>query len=349
MKIINLIVSVLFISCYFLLDCYGSLSYAVISSEIFNNLNEITKKQCGAVKLLQMPVTDLPNKKESLALIPCNSDEYYYGLYSKPDYQKARYCAWVMKDNDVLAMLYANGYGVKKNINLAKHFVCLLDGSAGEIEDMIDGLGQIKIAAPMKRSFEVCNYALSHLNVLRCSALEKEKKITQQKALINQLTSKFTIQERMLVKKIENAFIVYINNRISNELDRTGRDAAVNYMNEELRLQVDYLKYLKMTSTCEVKEYGEKDYLILDNQLNVLYKQIMKGPDGNLSYRVSGVKKTEKAWVHYKLLYERLGILKCPLINKVTWGSVVTKQRIAQLKDIRDEQKLIEEDQAPLG
>lgn len=62
----------------------------------------------------------------------CNASELYYtkrnqATASPEEWSKVRACAVANADNAVLMMLYANGFGVQRNTDVALHYACKLD------------------------------------------------------------------------------------------------------------------------------------------------------------------------------------------------------------------------------
>lgn len=317
-----------------------NVSYAEMDSHIWNLLGEETKKQCRDVQSLTMPKEDMPSTQELDDLTDCNTDDYY-GFDHSVNYKRAKICAYKFKDNHILAMLYANGYGVKKNIDLALHYTCLIDGSLAEITSRINGLQQIK-NEKSKKVFELCEYETSYHTTTVCSEIRSQ--IISKKARIGmQKTFKrFNKEEKALFNQLSSQGDEYIELRTENEMNRAGRMAGIFQGDERVDLIIKNTAIIASMSNCRIHEYTEKDYRIVDDALNSIYKEILLGEDGDLSFTVAGVKKTQRAWLRYKILIEKLGALRCPHINPFTWGTIVTKQRLKQLKAIRLEQKEIE-------
>ncbi|MEY2343014.1 hypothetical protein AB4090_13010 [Acidithiobacillus sp. IBUN Pt1247-S3] len=135
---------------------------------------------CKQAKKVPIPARDLPDKAYFSKDKNCNSIDYYDPAIGKPDFQKARWCAYVERKEDVgapmlqgpgvLAMLYANGQGVPRNIPLATRFAC----EALSLAELEAGLADLqersKTAQPTP--FKTCDHASSALSANECALHE---------------------------------------------------------------------------------------------------------------------------------------------------------------------------------
>jgi hypothetical protein len=90
-----------------------------------------------------VPAADEPNPEQAKRLDGCDSERLYYGKRSPKSLRQARHCAFIEREgydlptvsgSAVLMMLYANGLGVERSIELAQLFNCEVGGSAREIQ-----------------------------------------------------------------------------------------------------------------------------------------------------------------------------------------------------------------------
>ena len=98
---------------------------------------------CDKAVNVQVPVNDIPTDADQAALKNWLSADSYYGNGVKTDYTVARKCAFnerasgdesLFGGSRILMMIYANGYGVTKNLDLAIKFACESGGSAAKVE-----------------------------------------------------------------------------------------------------------------------------------------------------------------------------------------------------------------------
>jgi len=84
---------------------------------------------------------DMPTAEERLALEDCDSEALYYGFGADADPVAARKCAiveWAAGDDGILSgagilfMIYANGQGAARDLQLARAFACAMDSYRSE-------------------------------------------------------------------------------------------------------------------------------------------------------------------------------------------------------------------------
>jgi hypothetical protein len=92
---------------------------------------------------VEVPAADEPSPEQAKRLDGCDSERLYYGKRSPESLRQARHCAFIEREgydlptvsgSAVLMMLYANGLGVERNIELAQLFNCEVGGSVDEIQ-----------------------------------------------------------------------------------------------------------------------------------------------------------------------------------------------------------------------
>ena len=117
----------------------------------------VVTEACKSVKNVVLPIDDTVGLGRS-----CSPDELYYGTKGRPNYRAARSCAWsewkglahpLSDDLDglvptsTLAMIYANGRGVPRNVDLAIRLACVDDPPANDsllFDELISALLKVK-------------------------------------------------------------------------------------------------------------------------------------------------------------------------------------------------------------
>jgi len=155
---------------------------AKISSENWGDVSNEVKETCNSVKNISIPPQDMPSETIKSSLKKCDSDDLYFGFKNPPDYVKARNCAIVRQDYDVLTMIYANGKGVKANLDLAIHFACLFDGDGREIEDRIKHLVRLKTLMKPKKDFHICDDIRTGYMMAICTSNDQKATVEKQKS-----------------------------------------------------------------------------------------------------------------------------------------------------------------------
>ena len=112
-------------------------------------------KACEQIKAKAVTEPQLTGPLSASQLPGCDSTALYYGFADQPDYAAALQCAWYERAHEpgyldmfrgagVLTMIYANGHGVKKDIDLAMRFSCSAqpDPARAELSGRLSHLDQ---------------------------------------------------------------------------------------------------------------------------------------------------------------------------------------------------------------
>ncbi|HST75140.1 MAG TPA: hypothetical protein VLJ20_07190, partial [Acetobacteraceae bacterium] len=91
---------------------------------------------CRGLRRVSPPPADRPNRSEAAALKGCNSEALYYGIGRPADPVRARQCAFLergvwqgppnLSGDTVLMIIYANGVGATRNLDVAISLACQL-------------------------------------------------------------------------------------------------------------------------------------------------------------------------------------------------------------------------------
>jgi uncharacterized protein YecT (DUF1311 family) len=140
---------------------------------------------------------------------------------------------------------------------------------------------------------------------------------------------------------MDDKYLLYVDDRSYFELADDDIKTAKYMILEEMKLRNDHMRLLDQTQKCTVPQFNEEDYKKADAKLNVVYKQLRQdktlfkklSPEEK-TLKLKDILKTELAWIKYKEAMAALGHLNCPNINKYSWSTILTQQRIEQLEDL---------------
>src|SRR5689334_12156554 len=169
----------------------------------------------------------------------CASYRSYRGIGRPVNYAEARECAWqerlaqqadlgqnhdeptawVVGGSLILADIYFNGAGVKRNIPLAMRFACEAEPQMVEIAlpDILDLNG----SAPASGPFEFCDYAYSTFTMDFCGGYASETEDNRRSRYFNSLKSSMTGEQQAAFEKLLAAENAYIEAHAS-EVDQGG-------------------------------------------------------------------------------------------------------------------------------
>jgi len=173
----------------------------------------------------------LPAEAEK-AMVPktppvCASYRSYRGIGRPVNYSEARACAWrerlaqkagrgqgregtawVVGGSLILADLYANGAGVKRDVPLALRFACESEDGMAELAE--PEIAKLNGAAPPHGSFEFCDYAATTFSETFCAEYASEIKDDRRSRYFNSLKSSMSPEQWAAFEKLlaaEHAFV----------------------------------------------------------------------------------------------------------------------------------------------
>ncbi len=139
---------------------------------------------CARVSHAEPPAADLPTAAERRALRNCESEALYYGIGMPADPVKARKCAMMESDDGhnangadlpyfdgdgMLMMIYANGRGAARRLDVAIHLACGIDNSQAATEARVARLEKYRQTGWTGHDFESCDEATSGVAGGYCS------------------------------------------------------------------------------------------------------------------------------------------------------------------------------------
>lgn len=159
----------------------------------------------------------------------CASYRSYRGIGRPINYSQARGCAWrerlaqkanlrqnpkeatawVVGGSLILADLYVNGSGVKRNVPLAMRFAC--ESEEGMAMLALPEIEKRKNSPTAHVSFEFCDYAATTFTMNFCASYKSEIENDRRSRYYNSLKSSMTPGQRQAFEELlvaENAYVI---------------------------------------------------------------------------------------------------------------------------------------------
>lgn len=298
-------------------------------------LSKKTKDICNSVQNITALSLDMPDAATKKSLANCDPYTFYYGYGNVPEYSKAKTCALVKNDYGVLMMLYANGKAVPRDLNLALHYACIMDAAPAETEGRVAHLYAMKENPKAEKAFDLCDDITSGYMMGVCENIEQEQVQAQQKKYLDHFKTKLSPAENKALEILQKTSALYFKAHQDNELDWHGTAAAASAIAENIALNKQMLTLIHRSEQCQFPAYTPAQYQNADDQLNSLYKKTQAKPFSNdVTITSKGIKETERLWLNYRDAWVNFGHLKCPNVSAERWKTLITKERIKQLKEL---------------
>ena len=307
------------------------------------NQDDAWYQQCLRVEYIKQPAPDLHAMAGSAP--KCDANELYYNkrnqaITSSAEWRKVRDCAVATSDNSVLMMLYANGFGVAKNPDLAIRYACSLDGVAqAEMQARVAHLlGSATYGR--RKPFDFCDDITSGRNGAICAWIDERQNAKVRRARLSGFSKKLTPQVRAAFTTLQEAAALFAETMSDNERDMHGT-GAVGFALQAKGKQSDlFVKDILDASNGILPRYTAEEYASLDATLNVTYESVLhtpskqEGDDERIGFSTvtrTGVKQTERAWLAYRDAW--VAYVAAASINwdPISVKALLTQRRIKQL------------------
>lgn len=292
--------------------CLSTLPAALAASAYPNTSNigvsfsrdEPWYQQCMRVEKLSAPPMPAVSG-------PCNASDLYYkkrsqAVTSQAEWNHVRACAIARSDNNVLMMLYANGFGVQRDTDRAIHYACSLEFIAkSEMEHRIEHL-----AAGLRGEvpFDQCDDITSGYMGSICAAIREGQDNRVRRARLDRIAGALSAASRGAFAKLRAAAERYATEAMG-EVDMQGTAAPELAMEHSGRLREQFMQAALDTASAKLPPASAAEYAQRDGELNALYQAVMTAPTtrenwpdsiGDSTISHAEVRKIEQLWLAYR-------------------------------------------------
>lgn len=290
---------------------------------------------CSAYTSIAMPA------EADKAFVPktapaCASYRSYRGIGRPVNYSDARACAWQerlaqkadLRQNEkeptawvvggslILADIYFNGAGVKRNIPLAMRFAC--ESEEGMATLALRDIAKTGASPRAHRLFEFCDYAASTFTMNFCSSYASAIQDEERRHYYDSLKSSMTSEQQAAFEKLLAAHKAYVEAH-AFEVDQGGTIRAVrtigsqNILEDLFRTEVVHFERKKWPVLSE-NQIAMADSLLsreYQKKLQQLQKQTKEEIDQG-AITASHLSSVEKTWETYRDTWVAFANLRYP-------------------------------------
>ncbi len=304
---------------------------------------------CALFANVPIPTQDIGN-----APAHCDADAMYYGKDGTgvgADYEMVRACAYEQRAHPVkthyamirtfagsriLAMLYANGLGVARNLPLAKHFACE-DYEDARIEGRTWLMG-IDQASPTTR-FDICDEAQGTGMMIDCSAHSEVFAFVKRQRRMDALSRTWTVGQKQTFVALRKASQAFFDASSHGETDPTGRMYGVYLFDIRERLEDGFLEAIERFEHGGKPESGP--YPPADASLNEAFRDLLQkiksfeeeNGSGSVVTTVADERAIQHQWLAYREAWVVFGASRYPQVPADAWRAWLTHERTQMLKD----------------
>lgn len=324
----------------------------------FTHASEGTQQTCLRSAAVAIPKADLPTTAQAPRLMSCNSEALYYGFAGKPDYVRARTCAYLERaagnrfpiaSSAVLSMIYANGLGVKRNPPLATKFACEAGGAPAEINARIGDLEDLgTMPGQLRPRFDFCDDITSGYMEGICTGVAATYRDGRRDKAIAHVASSYTPPQRAALSALRGAAADYFNAHARNEVDLSGTGRGAFWIEDIQHSWNVFLRDLLVLEGDKLPTTDAKATQQADARLNAIFHRVLAEPSlrqqppprfpppgipvigGTISRQ--GIRADQSLWLSYRDAWLHFAALRKPALPRSTVQVWITRQRIHNLR-----------------
>jgi uncharacterized protein YecT (DUF1311 family) len=274
----------------------------------------------------------------------CDSEALYYGIGMPADPVRARQCAFLESDGDeggvfwgrtILMTVYANGRGAKRDLDVATHLACGIEGAPMESHGRVTHLAELRSKGWTGNDFHFCDDITSGLAMGYCEDHEASKAGAQREAALAAAIAGWTPAEKQAFARLRSAHEAYAEAHGSGEVDLSGTARAAMAIAAEESLRNELVEVLERLRSGRALPVAAARPQAEDSALNAAYRKRLlevAGPDSAIgAVTANGVRAAERAWIRYRDSFLAFAAVKYPRVPRAQLAAWLTRQRTAVL------------------
>jgi hypothetical protein len=303
-----------------------------------------SKALCRKLRGREPPASDRPDAAAAASLKGCDSEALYYGIGRPADPVRARQCAFLEADRDdggvfsgrtMLMTIYANGVGARRDLDVATHLACGIEGAPMESHGRVTHLAELKAKGWKGRDFHFCDDITSGLAMGYCASHEAGRAGALRERALAAMTAAWTAPEKQAFARLRTAHDAYVEAHGSGEVDLTGTARAAMAIQAEEALRDELVEVLERLRSGRALPTPASRLPAEDAALNAAYRKRLQETGGEDSgpgaVTAEGVRAAERAWIRYRDAFLAFAAVKFPRVPRNELAAWLTRQRTAKL------------------
>ena len=304
---------------------------------------ETSKAICRKLRDREPPKSDRPDAATAASLKGCSSEALYYGIGIPADPVRARQCAFLEAEGDeggafsgrtMLMTVYANGQGAKRDLDVATHLACGIDGAPMESHGRVTHLAELEAKGWKGRDFHYCDDITSGLAMGYCASHEAGLAGPGREAALAAMSAGWTSAEKQAFARLRTAHSAYVEAHGSGEVDLTGTARGAMVVGAEEALREALVEVLERLRSGRALPTPAGRLRAEDSALNAAYRTRLRevAEGGEFSgMTAASIRTAERAWLRYRDSFLAFAAIKFPRVPRAGLAAWLTRQRTALL------------------
>jgi uncharacterized protein YecT (DUF1311 family) len=300
-----------------------------------------SKALCRQVIHNEPPASDAPDEQAAPSLKGCSSEALYFGIGVPADAVKARQCAFLeiaQKRDDspfsgrgMLMTIYANGSGATRNLDVAMHLACGIDGAAAESHGRVSHLAALKGRHWSGTDFSFCDDITSGLAGGFCASHEADIAGAERDRRFAVVTRGWSPGEKRAFEAVKKAHAAFADAHSGGEIDLSGTLRGAMAVEAEESLNQELLGMIESLQAGKAPIYSAEQLAAADAALNAGYRAFLAsdsvGGDFGGTVTREGVRDAQRAWLAYRDSFIAFAAIKYPKVARTSIAAWLTNNR----------------------
>ncbi|MEA3018182.1 MAG: hypothetical protein QOI38_2904 [Sphingomonadales bacterium] len=304
---------------------------------------ETSKALCRQLRGHEPPAADRPTPAQARSLTDCSSEALYYGIGRAADPERARLCALTEAEagadqpfagRAMLMTIYANGVGARRDLDVAIHLACGLDGAPAESHGRVSHLAELRAQGWSGADFHYCDDITSGISGGICAEHRAQIEGGRRTAELARLLSGWTAAELEAFGPLQQAFEAYVEAHAEGEVDMSGTLRNALYIGAQEALRTEFLEMLRHLEGRTAPVASAAQFRAADADLNRAYREALRAvasePDGTVT--ADGIRAAQRAWLRYRDAFVAFAAVKSPRLPRDSVAAWLTWRRTALLR-----------------
>lgn len=292
---------------------------------------------CAKVIAAEPPAADRPTPAEAATLKGCDSEALFYGIGRPADPVAARKCAFTEKDAEVgyfggralLMTIYATGKGAKRNLDVASHLACGIDGAPAEMSRALS----IQALKP-GQDFSICDDITSGYMMGHCAAHGERVESASRDAAVTAIAARRGFAKSTDWIALTKFFNEYVDLHGSDAQDMRGTARAAIAISAEGRERDHFAETIQRLDAGTIPAASQAAAARSDAALNAAWKQVMgdiRADDGYGAPTKAGMRGAGRQWIAYRDAMLAFAAKHFPGTSRAALFKYLTDQRTKAL------------------
>jgi hypothetical protein len=276
----------------------------------------------------------------------CDSTAFYFGIGRPKDPVAARSCALIERiqhvDKDgslftgagTLSLVYANGEGVPRNLDLARRFVCeIKEAATAETLARLKVIDKIAMTPTAPPKFDLCTNASTGLTYGWCAGIQLRYHDAKRYDQLVAYVDKLTPQQQEAFKTLQAAEAAFEADRLKNEVDQGGLTGWARQLQEEDKIRASFVNDFFLFAKPDYAQpttFDAVNAMVMKNDTELMTKgtSILRGT----TITVDGIKETQDAWVKYRDAWRAFEAAVNPQVSGDAVATQISRERLFHLR-----------------